>query len=189
MTSQLKIEVGDTVRIAHTSGYYNSCFKNNPMCEGVVVEDCGPLDVDWDNGFSNTYQSYDLILIKKGKAMQFTKSDLKTGMFVKQRNGNFKVVLGNAICDDNNYGRLDEYKENLINICENTAHDIIAVYKTSRGSSLISYLAGDYLTTIWERTEQTEAQKEMVVLQAQIDKGAAYMAELHEQAKRLQTKM
>jgi hypothetical protein len=110
--------------------------------------------------------SYTEMMQLLGKAMkEFTKSDLKTGMFVKQRNGNFKVVLGDAICgDNNNYGRLDEYKENLINICKNTAHDVMAAYNPEKGASLTSYLKGNNITLIWERIEQTPAQKEMEVL-------------------------
>jgi hypothetical protein len=67
---QLEIEIGDTVRIALTSGYYNSYFKSNPKCNGIVSSICSYIDVDWENNTSNTYQSSDLILIKKGKAMQ-----------------------------------------------------------------------------------------------------------------------
>ena len=182
MTNQLKIEVGDTVRIAKTSGYYNSCFKNNPMCEGVVVEDCGPLDVDWDNGFSNTYQSHDLILIKKGKTMQFTKSDLKTGMFVKYRSGDYRVVIGHVL-SGTGCATLPQYSEDLKYRGDIYPQlDIVAVYKATRGTNIDEYLKGHCLTPIWERTEQTPAQKEMEVLQAKMD-------ELQEQMKVVQAKL
>jgi hypothetical protein len=183
MINQLKIEVGDTVRIAKTSGYYNSCFKNNPMCEGVVVEDCGPLDVDWDNGFSNTYQSYDLTLIKKGKTMQFTKSDLKTGMFVKFRRGDYRIVLGDCALDAVSRCCLLNLKDNLL-----AAHDmldsidIMSVYNINAHTSITDHLNGKNLTLIWERTELTPAQKEMEVLQAK-------MNELQEQIKVVQAKL
>jgi hypothetical protein len=190
MTNQLKIEVGDTVRIAKTSVHYNKAEESNPKCDGVVVEYCGTLDVDWDNGFSNTYQSYDLTLIKKGKTMQFTKSDLKAGVhFVKNREGTFAAVCRNVFCGEVGVVRLTDFNDELLNIKGNPEMDIVEVYETDKDRSMTSYLKGLGLKRIWERTEQTEAQKEMEVLQAQIDKGAAYMAELHEQAKRLRDKL
>ena len=98
---------------------------------------------------------------------EFTKSDLKTGMLVKQRNGDIKVVLGESICGLwGLWDRLSNFKSDLISTCYGE-FDIIVVYKTSEGNSLTSYLEGDYLTPIWERTEQTEAQKEMEILQEQ----------------------
>jgi hypothetical protein len=132
--------------------------------------------------------SYTEMMQLLGKAMEFTKSDLiklaqSETVFVRQRNDNFKIVLGDDICgDDNNWGRLSEYKENLINTCKNVSHDVMAVYKKERGASLTKYLKGQYLTPIWERTEQTPAQKELEELQSQILK-------LQEQAKVLQSKL
>jgi hypothetical protein len=181
--SKLEIEIGDTVRIAKTSGYYNSCFKNNPMCEGVVVEDCGPLDVDWDNGRSNTYQSYDLILIKKGKTMQFTKSDLKTGMFVRLRRGEYRIVLGDYALDNVSRVCLLNIKDSLISKCDVfDGIDIMSVYRIGTPTSLADHLEGENLELIWERIEQTEAQKEMEVLQEQAKA-------LQEQITKLQSKL
>ena len=122
-------------------------------------------------------------LIKKGKKdMEFTKSDLETGMFVKYRNGNFKIVLDDALCGVNSvWGSLSNIKEDLTNK-RSSDFDIVAVYKAGEGSSLTEYLLGRYLIPIWERTEQTPAQKEMKELQAQISK-------LQEQAKVLQSNL
>ena len=169
--NSLKIEIGDTVRIAEDSKYYKNGV-HNPTCEGVTIAPLGcsswPYRVRWLNGEENAYKLQDLTLIKKGKTMQFTKSDLKTGMFVKQRNGNFKVVLGEAICgNDYSFGLIDNYNRDMTITCNETHLDIVAVYKTNRSVSLNLYLKGTCLTLIWERTEQTEAQKEMEVLQAQ----------------------
>jgi hypothetical protein len=144
----------------------------------------------WNELLDSKIVTYTEMMQLLGKTMQFTKSDLKTGMFVKQRNGNFKVVLGDAICgDNNNYGRLDEYKEDLINICKNTMHDVMAVYRPNKGASLTSYLKGNTLTLIWERTEQTPAQKEMEELLLNIEKGEKAMSVMKEQAKLLQSKL
>ena len=43
----------------------------------------------------------------------------------------------------------------------------MAVYERIKGGCLSDYLKGEQLHLIWERTEQTEAQKEMEVLQEQ----------------------
>jgi hypothetical protein len=180
--NQLKIEIGDTVRIVATSEYYRYNSNANPHIEGVVHSICGLIDVYWNNGHSNTYKPHDLTLIKKGKTMQFTKSDLKTGMVVKQRNGNFKLVLGYQLCGDNSYGELSFYTTCLENGCGGSELDIIAVYECESGNCLSEYLAGNALALIWERTEQTEAQKEMEVLQEQAKA-------LQEQITKLQSKL
>ena len=99
---------------------------------------------------------------------EFTKSDLKTGMFVKQRRGEFKVVLDDAISGDKSWGELSSYSEDMMARGSAFAElDIVAVYERRKGGCLSDYLKGDNLTPIWERTEQTEAQKEMEVLQEQ----------------------
>jgi hypothetical protein len=141
-------------------------FTGNIKYEKFIGFHFGGDWATWTEAYGATIVTYTEMMQLLGKAMkEFTKSDLKTGMFVKQRNGNFKVVLGDAICgDNNNYGRLDEYKENLINICKNTAHDVMAAYNPEKGASLTSYLKGNNITLIWERIEQTPAQKEMEVL-------------------------
>jgi hypothetical protein len=184
MTNQLKIEIGDTVRISRTSVHYNKAEESNPKCDGVVVEYCGTLDVDWDNGFSNTYQSYDLILIKKGKTMkEFTKSDLKAGVhFVKDRDGVFYAVCRNTFCGLNRFVRLSSFNDELVNVKGNSELDIIEVYEIDGDRSMSLYLQGLWLKRIWERTEQTPAQKEMEVLQAKMD-------ELQEQMKVVQAKL
>jgi hypothetical protein len=190
MTNQLKIEVGDTVRIAGTSVHYNRAEESNPKCDGVVVEYCGTLDVDWDNGFSNTYQSYDLILIKKGKTMkEFTKSYLKTGMFVKYRGGHYRVVIGDFL-SGKGCASLSQYSDNLKYVGDTyKALDIMAVYKASGGTNMDEYLSGQRLTLIWERTEQTPAQKEMEVLQVKMNESQAKMNELQAQMKVVQAKL
>jgi hypothetical protein len=43
----------------------------------------------------------------------------------------------------------------------------MSVYVITEKRSIDSYLRGESLSPIWERTEQTEAQKEMEVLQEQ----------------------
>jgi hypothetical protein len=181
MIKQLEIEIGDTVRIAETSSYYNALRETNPKCDGVVREIRGHLGVDWENNTSNIYQPYDLILIKKGKTMQFTKSDLKTGMFVRNRGGDYKVVIGEVLSGLDACTTLGNFSDSLIsNNCE--GYDIVAVYEVKGTVYLRTYLNGSSLEVIWERTEQTPAQKEMEVLQAKMD-------ELQEQMKVVKAKL
>ncbi len=180
-----------------TQGQVNSLNKaisESDYCQWEI-DDCligFCCDVDtstWEGPGNPTIVTYTEMMQLLGKTMkEFTKSDLKTGMFVKQRDGDYAVVLDKTLSTMRLYTELSNIASSL---CHNyiRSSDIIAVYTTATRDTLGCHLSGESLTTIWERTEQTEAQKEMVVLQAQIDKGAAYMAELHEQAKRLQTKM
>jgi hypothetical protein len=182
--NQLKIEIGDTVRIAESSKYYKHGV-NNPTCEGVYNKDdgCSSLShrVDWANGMSEWYNLHDLTLIKKGKTMQFTKSDLKTGVhFIYNRSGEYKIVLDTMLCGDS-YTDLSEITEKLSHKSYREL-DIMAVYVITEKRSLNKYLKGESLTPIWERTEQTEAQKEMEVLQQQAKA-------LQEQITKLQSKL
>jgi hypothetical protein len=179
--NELEIEIGDTVRIADSSQYYMYQTKDNPRCEGVYtktytdsIED-HPYRVEWENGRGNSYNLHDLTLIKKGEKemKEFTKSDLiklaqtKT-VVVKQRNGDMKLVLGVNLCGNNyKWSRIVEFESDLTNT-DWKKFDIVAVYKTSEGSSLTAYLEGHYLTKLWERTEQTAVQKEVEILQAQV---------------------
>jgi hypothetical protein len=167
--SKLEIEIGDTVKIAESSKYYDK-GASNPTCEGVYNKTDGVINlshrVDWVNGVSDWYNLHDLILIKKGKTMQFTKSDLKTGMFVKQRDGTYSIFLKDMFSETDDFMMLSSYEDNLKhNGCPKW--DIMFVYKAEGQGPLSSYLEGEYLTPIWERIEQTEAQKEMEVLQEQ----------------------
>jgi hypothetical protein len=182
--NQLKIEIGDTVRISEDSKYYKNGV-NNPTCEGVYNKDdgCRSLShrVDWANGMSEWYNLHDLTLIKKGKTMQFTKSDLKTGVhFIYNRSGEYKIVLDTMLCGDS-YTSLSQITEKLSHKSHREL-DIMAVYVITEKRSLNSYLKGESLTPIWERTEQTEAQKEMEVLQQQAKA-------LQEQITKLQSKL
>lgn len=113
----------------------------------------------------------------------FTKSDLKTGMFVKYRNGEYRMVLGDFLSCFTTYNLISYYGDDLL--CEDSIRrnlDIVAVYVTAEITALSVYLQGDSLTLLWERTQQTEAQKEMEVLNKKI-------AELQLQATRLQGKI
>ena len=181
--NELKIEIGDTVKIAKSSEFYNCPDANNPQCEGVYIaisEDYFYTHhVEWVNGHANYYRLRDLTLIKKGKKdmKEFTKSDLKTGMFVKQRDGMFMLVLEKAAVGSTCFTNLADLNESLLS--GYTHLDIVAVYQAVHGGIVGEYMRGESLTLIWRRTEQTEAQKEMASLQVK-------MSEMQEQVNALQ---
>jgi hypothetical protein len=136
----------------------------------------------WAKGHHPTIKTYsEMMQLLTGKTVQFTKSDLKAGMFVKQRDGDYAVVLDKTLSTMRLYTELCNIESSLhhnsIKSC-----DIMAVYTTASRDTLGAHLSGETLTLIWERTEQTEAQKEMEVLQAKMD-------ELQEQMKVVKAKI
>jgi hypothetical protein len=130
-----------------------------------------------------TYKEIMKLLGKEMKMKEFTKEDLKDGMIVKQRDGGYAIVLGDSIAEYRAFLRLSSYEGNL-NHSSMSEYDITAVYTAdkTKPAALSTYLKGIALTKIWERVEQTPAQKEMEELQLQI-------AKLQEQAKALQSKL
>jgi hypothetical protein len=174
--SRLTIEIGDTVE---SRGFNKGGIG---VCIDIHVR-YGTYRISWDVCNASWCSFNDLTLIKKGKKemKEFTKSDLKTGMFVKQRDGMFMLVLEKAAVGSTCFTNLVDLKENLLAV--NYTHlDIVAVYKAVYGGIVNEYMLGNELALIWERTEQTEAQKEMGVLQEQAKA-------LQEQITKLQSKL
>jgi hypothetical protein len=190
--NQLKIEIGDTVRIAEDSKYYKNGV-HNPTCEGVTIAPLGcsswPYRVRWLNGEENAYKLQDLTLVKKGKTMQFTKSDLiklaqSNIVFVKYRDESYRVLI-NGVFNGVGWAVLDDFYNDLK--CKNVRHlDVVAVYTSNPVTPLVYQLEGQNLTLIWERTEQTEAQKEMEVLQEQAKALQEQAQAIQEQITKLQ---
>jgi hypothetical protein len=157
--NELEIEIGDTVEsLGFNKGARGTCLTTGG----------GVYYIDWDDYCSSWRRRNTLKLIKKGKKdmKEFTKSDLKTGMFVKQRDGMFMLVLEKAAVGNTCYTNLADLKENLLS--GYTHLDIVAVYEASYGGIVNDYMRGEALKLIWERIEQTPAQKEMEILQAQV---------------------
>jgi hypothetical protein len=191
MIKQFGIEI---VRIAEASSYYHALSETNPKCDGIVREIRGHLGVYWENNTSNIYQPQDLILIEKGKTMkEFTKSDLiklaqTETVFVKQREGMYMLVLKDRAVGNTGFTLLSDVCDNLL--ASMFKHlDIVAVYKASGDGVMTDYMEGNELTLIWERTEQTPAQKEMEALQVKMNESQAKMNELQAQMKVVQAKL
>jgi hypothetical protein len=186
--SELTSEQIDILRNAMPKGQYDF-FTTENVIGATSTGKWGTWDV---RGLKRNIITYTEMMKLLGKTMrEFTKSDLKAGVhFVKSEDGRYWAVLDKVISYADSFMSIERYSDNLkLESSSTTDYDIVAVYAPKCRSSIDYYLKGQYLTPIWERTEQTPAQKEMKVLQAQIDKGAAYMTELHEQAKRLQAKL
>ena len=147
------------------SGFFH--FYGNERYIGVTKKgSCGTWCEDFHDPSIVTYTEMMQLLGKDMK--EFTKSDLKTGMFVKQRGGEFKIVLDDVISGGNSWGDLSNYDDGMLKKSRVFAGlDIVAVYERIKGGCLSDYLEGQRLKIIWERTEQTEAQKEMEILQEQ----------------------
>jgi hypothetical protein len=175
--SDLTQEQIDSLVIAMpTTPYFN--FADSEVLIGFHDSDVGT----WRSDHGMKIVTYTEMMQLLGKTMEFTKSDLKTGMFVKYRNGEYRMVLGNIITGDG-WMSLNELRDDLSE--DNTSMgrlDVMSVYVTKSNRAIGEYFKGDSLKLIWERTEQTPAQKEMEELQAQITK-------LQEQAKVLQSKL
>ncbi len=121
---------------------------------------------------------------------EFTKSDLKTGVhFVKDREGTFAAVFKDVFCGNGGFVKLSSFNYELVNINRNPEMDIVEVYEAFENRSMTSYLKGLGLRRIWERTEQTPAQKEMEVLQVKMMESQAKMNELQAQMKVVQAKL
>jgi hypothetical protein len=135
----------------------------------------------WVGNSGDSLISYTEMMQLLGKTMQFTKSDLKTGMFVKYRDGKHLIVLEDRLVGGTCYTKLSDVQDNLLAKTYSQL-DIMAVYRVLDEGVLTGYMLGKDLALLWKRTEQTPAQKEMEELQAQISK-------LQDQAKVLQSKL
>jgi hypothetical protein len=86
--------------------------------------------------------------------------NLEDRMVVRQRSGNYKIVMGKCLSGLKNYMSLsslnDDMKGKTISGC-----DIMAVYKTAYHSTITDYLTGNGLTLLWERQEKTPRELEL----------------------------
>lgn len=93
----------------------------------------------------------------------FKKSDLKPGMVVLRRDGNFSIVNEGLtlIVRMNGWIGLEEYNDDLLNFFQKRL-DILSVYKTSQKINVIHRISSNtissnidqkLLTLIWKRNE------------------------------------
>jgi hypothetical protein len=138
--------------------------------EGFIGFSSAGRSGTWVEDYKTKIISYDeMMQLLTGKSMkEFTKADLKTGMFVNLKDGSFAMVIGESISKLNWWIGLVGYNDTLESAANND-YDIMAVYEAAGTRAINMYLKGDCIKLIWERTELTPAQQEMEVLQAKMD--------------------
>jgi hypothetical protein len=164
----------------------NSYFFNSNSDEEFIGFWSDGRAGTWVGDTAQTIIPYIEMMQLLGKTIEFTKSDLiklaqSETVIIKQRDNDYSLALKDYAAGSKHFHLYSDIDDNLIHSAHKSL-DIIAVYKTLRIRCLDAHLNGQDLTLIWERTEQTPAQKELALLQEQI-------TALQEQAKVLQAKL
>ena len=100
--------------------------------------------------------------------MTFTKADLKTGMVVKYRGGNFyadkynglSLVVGDILVQADEYGQLSTKHDNLLSDYK-PDFDIVEVFEVVSAKSL-EIITNWQLKSIWKRPEPISAQQQAI---------------------------
>jgi hypothetical protein len=182
--NSLEIEIGDTVSFLTHREYTRSLG----VCTDICLGD-GTYRISWDNYNASWDKRSDLTLIKKGKTMQFTKSDLiklaqSNTVLIKYRDESYRVLI-NGVFNGVGWATMDDFSDDLKSKAIRRM-DVVAVYTSNPFTPLVYQLEGQRLNRIWERTEQTEAQKEMEVLQEQAKALQEQAQAIQEQITKLQ---
>ena len=82
----------------------------------------------------------------------FGKKDLVDGMFVKIRNGEIFLKLGNNLNNLKGYLEFSGLDEQLLDAERDEEWDIVEVFSPEEETTLASYFRGNGLTSIWKRT-------------------------------------
>jgi hypothetical protein len=180
--SKLTSEQIDTLRNAMPKGQYDVFTTENVI--GVTpTGKWGTWDV---RGLERNIVTYTEMMQLLGKTMkEFTKSDLiklaqSNTVLIKYRDESYRVLI-NGVFNGVGWATMDDFSDDLKSKAIRRM-DVVAVYTSNPLTPLVYQLEGLHLKRIWERTEQTPAQKEMEVLQAKMD-------ELQEQMKVVQAKL
>lgn len=83
----------------------------------------------------------------------FTKDMLQTGMVIKNREGDYRLVINNKLVGENCYGDLNEYSDDM---CSDYNHefDVMEVYTKINVLRDIEHINAGRL--LWTRKEQRE---------------------------------
>lgn len=102
-------------------------------------------------------EKYNYKILECGDYMQkeFTKSDLKDGMVVEQRNGNRYLVLAGVAVRECGHNEISRYTNNLKWCGTNRGGDIVKVYRIIHESlgTIEKAFCDRNLELIWERKE------------------------------------
>ena len=163
-----KFKVGDIVRGTSKCIYV---YTGKEMTKGIVREVTSP----------NGYAIVEILESTKGKIgftfhvrlehlelvpTQFTKKDLKTGMWVQQKNNDMSMVLfgtanGNIISGQG-WTKLSSFKNDLTAFDISSKYDIVKVYQPESNRSYVKYdvvFSTTGMKLIWERPITVEPPK------------------------------
>ena len=157
-----KFQKGDRVKYMSQNdnsniNQYNVFFG---MC-GTVRNDSTSPFIDWD-GLKQYWaaKEIDLELIKEEKKM-FIKSDLKNGMFVQRRDGSWKVMLMNDLCD------LDTLELATYNLSDNDYDDNLLIkdndYEDNDIMKVISLNKTDFYDFLTQNTNDLEEKSNLIL--------------------------
>ena len=163
----MKFKVGDKVRVRGNlvSGKtYNDCYFADSMRKYKSREAC--ITEAWETHSGSRYHidictegffgpycwSDDMLALPHA----FTKSDLKDGMVVENREGNRYIVLNGAFMRHHGFCAFKYFNDDLTETLDHKNLDIMKVYEASSPLSLDDYMGDRNLTLIWEREEKPE---------------------------------
>jgi hypothetical protein len=159
------IEMGDTVIYNNTNTAPK--FYDGDDHEGVVQDsvNCSLacVLVKFGKTIYVCYES-DLTIVRKARPM-YSKSNLKAGMVVRQRGGQFKIVLADSISGKTSRASMFSFTNDLKH--QMKEYDIVAVYETNGQGTLHGYLSGDHLSILWEE-EKTAEQIELELMETEL---------------------
>ena len=123
----MKFKVGDKVRVIKCSIDGERCKNLNKVSTITEIGEylCYPYIL---KDIREPFKENELALVEK----QFTKSDLKDGDIVTQRNGLKKMVFENKLYGSNHFVSLTYYTEDLKDVDGEEEYDIVKVERSTQ---------------------------------------------------------
>lgn len=127
----MKFKVGDKVRVIKCSIDGERCKNLNKVSTITEIGEhlCFPYML---KDIRETFKENELKLVEK----QFTKSDLKDGDIVTQRNGLKKMVFENKLYGSNHFVSLTYYTEDLKDANGDEEYDIIKIERPGKCNTI-----------------------------------------------------
>ena len=154
------IEMGDTVIYNNTNTAPK--FYDGDNREGVVQDsvNCSLacVLVKFGKTIYVCYES-DLTVVRRARPV-FSLSNLKAGMVVRQRGGQFKIVMADVIAGKSSWSLLCDFTNDLKH--QMKEYDIVAVYTTTNHDALQGYLSGHNLSILWEEKNPEQIELELL---------------------------
>lgn len=161
-----KFRVGDKVRVTKVKNVDRKKeFIGKEFTIRNYSEFRGLYDLKGENKWR--WHEEELELVSNNiKEKQFTKSDLKTGMWVEYRNGDKRMAVidsinGDVFVSSEGYICIKDYNNNLTIETYQRDLDVVKVFKPK---TFCSMYRGDYLELIWQRSEEPKNKIEKTVI-------------------------